>query len=164
MCAKSLQSCPTLCDPIDHSPPDSSVHGILQARILEWVSIPLSRVPSWPRDRTQVCRQILYCLSQGSLSDAIKDTIFIIFKVERIVSLSYELKSLEECLAHSQHLLFLLPKRLRAHTLESSRLEFESQHHHSWLFVTLYKLLNPFELAWFLIHKNGVTNVYLTEQ
>ena len=36
--AKSLQSCPTLCDPIDSSPPGSSVHGILQARILEWVA------------------------------------------------------------------------------------------------------------------------------
>ena len=36
MCAKSLQSCKTLCDPIDYSPPGSSLHGILQARILEW--------------------------------------------------------------------------------------------------------------------------------
>ena len=34
--AKSLQSCPTLCDPIDGSPPGSSVHGIFQARVLEW--------------------------------------------------------------------------------------------------------------------------------
>ena len=38
--AKSLQSCPTLCDPIDCSPPGYSVHGILQARILEWVAMP----------------------------------------------------------------------------------------------------------------------------
>ena len=37
--AKSLQSCPTLCDPMDCSPPDSSVHGICQARVLEWVAI-----------------------------------------------------------------------------------------------------------------------------
>jgi len=37
--AKSLQSCLTLCDPVDCSPPGSSVHGILQARILEWVAI-----------------------------------------------------------------------------------------------------------------------------
>ena len=41
--AKSLQSCLTLCDPMGHSPPGSSVHGILQARILEWVSAPFSR-------------------------------------------------------------------------------------------------------------------------
>ena len=40
--AKSLQSCPTLCDPIDHSPPGSSVPGILQARMLEWVAISFS--------------------------------------------------------------------------------------------------------------------------
>ena len=40
MCTKLLQSCPTLCDPMDYSPPGSSVHGILQARILEWVAMP----------------------------------------------------------------------------------------------------------------------------
>ena len=40
--AKSLQSCPTLCDPIDGSPPGSLVPGILQARILEWVAISFS--------------------------------------------------------------------------------------------------------------------------
>ena len=48
------QSCPTLCDPIDCSPPGSSLHGILQARILEWVAISFSRGSSQPRDRTQV--------------------------------------------------------------------------------------------------------------
>ena len=40
--AKSLQSCPTLCDPIDSSPPSSAVLGILQARTLEWVAISFS--------------------------------------------------------------------------------------------------------------------------
>ena len=40
MCAKSLESCPTLCDPINCSPPNSSVHGILQARILDWIGFP----------------------------------------------------------------------------------------------------------------------------
>ena len=48
------QSCLTLCDPIDCSPPGSSVYGILQARILEWVAISFSRGSSQPRDRTQV--------------------------------------------------------------------------------------------------------------
>ena len=43
MCVLSLQSCPTLCDPMDCSPPGSSVHGIFQGRILEWVSMPSSR-------------------------------------------------------------------------------------------------------------------------
>ena len=41
--AKSLQPCPTLCDPIDGSPPGSPVHGIFQARVLEWVAISFSR-------------------------------------------------------------------------------------------------------------------------
>ena len=60
------QSCPTLCDPVDCSPPGSSVHGISQARILEWVAMPSSRGSSPPRDRTHLCcipcigRQILY--------------------------------------------------------------------------------------------------------
>ena len=48
------QSCPTLCNPVDCSPPGSSVHGILQARILEWVAISFSRGSSQLRDRTQV--------------------------------------------------------------------------------------------------------------
>ena len=50
--AKSLQSCPTLCIPMHYSPPGSSVHGILQARILEWVAMPPSWGSSWPRDPT----------------------------------------------------------------------------------------------------------------
>ena len=45
---KVTKSCLTLCDPLDYSPPGSSVHGILQTRILEWVSVPFSR------DQTQV--------------------------------------------------------------------------------------------------------------
>ena len=48
------QSCPTLCDPMDCSPPGSSVHGILQARILEWVAMSFSRGSSQPRDWTWV--------------------------------------------------------------------------------------------------------------
>ena len=48
------QSCPTLCDPVDCSLPGSSVHGIFQARVLEWIAISFSRGSSQPRDRTQV--------------------------------------------------------------------------------------------------------------
>ena len=55
------QSCPTLCDPMDHSLPGSSVHGIFQARILEWVAISFSRGSSQPRDWTQVSRIIGRC-------------------------------------------------------------------------------------------------------
>ena len=50
----SAQSCPALSDPVDYSPPGSSVHGILQARILQWVAISSSRGSSQPRDRTHL--------------------------------------------------------------------------------------------------------------
>ena len=50
MCSKSLRPCPTLCDPMDYSLPGSSVRGILQGRILEWVTMPSSRGSSQPRD------------------------------------------------------------------------------------------------------------------
>ena len=49
-----IQSCPILCDPMDCGPPGSSVHGILQAKILEWVAISFSRRSSQLRDGTQV--------------------------------------------------------------------------------------------------------------
>ena len=52
--SKSLQSCPTLCNPMDCSLPGSSVHGILQIRMLESVALPSSRGSSWPRDWTYV--------------------------------------------------------------------------------------------------------------
>ena len=48
------QSCPTFCDSVNCSWPGSSVHGIFQARVLEWGAIAFSRSSSWPRDRTQV--------------------------------------------------------------------------------------------------------------
>ena len=57
--------CPTLCNLMDCSPPGSSVHGILQARILEWVAFSFSRGSSQPSDRTHVScigRWILFCL------------------------------------------------------------------------------------------------------
>ena len=64
--AKSLQSCPTLCDTMDCNLPGSSIYGILQARLLEWVAMTFSRGSSQPRDQTWVScgscigRQILF--------------------------------------------------------------------------------------------------------
>ena len=52
--AKPFQLCPSLCDPMDGSPPASTVPGILQARVLEGVAMPSSRGSSRPRDRTHV--------------------------------------------------------------------------------------------------------------
>ena len=64
MWALVTQSCLTLCDPVDCIPPRFSVHGILQARILEWIIIPFSKGSSLPRDQTwEHCRQFLYHLS-----------------------------------------------------------------------------------------------------
>ena len=59
--AHLLQSCLTLCDPMDCSPPGSFVHGILQARILEWVAMPFSRGSSPPKDGTQV--SCVFCIT-----------------------------------------------------------------------------------------------------
>ena len=56
MHTKWLHSCPTLFNPMGFSPPGFSVHGILQARILEWVAMLSSRGSSWPSDRTRIPR------------------------------------------------------------------------------------------------------------
>ena len=63
-CMLSLQSCLTLSDPMDCSLPGCSVHGILQARILEWAAMPSSRGSFPPRDQTQVSR---HCCTAGGL-------------------------------------------------------------------------------------------------
>ena len=60
--AKLLQSCPALRNPMDCSPPGSSVHGTLQARILECVAMPSSRESSWPRDQT--CVSYIPCIAR----------------------------------------------------------------------------------------------------
>ena len=66
LCAQLLQLCPALCDPRDWDPQRFSVHGILLARLLEWVVISFSRVSSQPRDQTRIfyvfctCRRVLY--------------------------------------------------------------------------------------------------------
>jgi len=65
-CAKSLQSCPTLCNSIHCSPPGSSVSGIFQARILEWVAISFSRGSSQPRDQTHI--SCVFCIRRWVLS------------------------------------------------------------------------------------------------
>ena len=64
------QSCLTLCDPMDCSPPGSSVHGILQARILEWVAMPSSGESSQPRDQIQVSRIAGRCFTLWATREA----------------------------------------------------------------------------------------------
>ena len=88
ICAKFLHSCPTLCDPMDCSPPSSSVQGILQARTLEWVAVPSSRGSSQSRDWTHVSyiscigRQVLYHqLHLGSPYYCLTSLIFVVFAI-----------------------------------------------------------------------------------
>ena len=64
VCAKSLQLYPILCDPMDCSLPGSSIKGILQASILEWVATSFSRESSWPTDQAQVSLQADSLLSE----------------------------------------------------------------------------------------------------
>ena len=60
-CCLVAKSCPTLCNPMDCSPPGSSVHGISQARVLEWVAMPSPGASSQARDQTRIsCLGILY--------------------------------------------------------------------------------------------------------
>ena len=65
--AKSLQSCPILCDPIDSSPPGSAVPGILQARTPEWVAISLGITKQW------ILQELVFLCSSDEFSAAVSD-------------------------------------------------------------------------------------------
>ena len=67
VCVLVAQSCLTVCNAMDYSPTSSSVHGILQSRILEWVAVPFSRGSSRPRDQTWIW-QIYSLLSEPMYS------------------------------------------------------------------------------------------------
>ena len=93
MCGQSLQSCLTLCDPMDCSTPGSSVHGILQPSILEWGAISSSSRSSQARD------QILTCCSSGTSGGSL--TSEPLGKADNVKT-GYYLKALTLCLAHTQ--------------------------------------------------------------
>ena len=61
------QSSPTICDPMNYSPPGSSVHGIFQARTLQQVAISHSRGSSWPRDQTHV--SCIFCIGRQIITE-----------------------------------------------------------------------------------------------
>ena len=69
VCAQSLQLCPTLFNTMDGSPPGSSVRVILQARILEWVAMPSSRVPPQAKNQTRV--SCISCIGSRSFTTSI---------------------------------------------------------------------------------------------
>ena len=66
MHAESLQLCPTLCDPMDSSPPGSPVHGIFQARIQEWVAISFSQ-SSIQNNKNDQCCLMIFFETRGSI-------------------------------------------------------------------------------------------------
>ena len=70
-CVLVVQSRPALCVALDGSPPGSSVHGILQASILGWVAISISRGSSWPRDRTHVFCIVGRCFTIWAMKKAL---------------------------------------------------------------------------------------------
>ena len=84
LCVLVAQSCLTLCDTMDRSPPGSSVHGILQARILGWVALPFSRGSSWPRDQTWVAPmagRLFYHMSHQESLLSISELLQILIKL-----------------------------------------------------------------------------------
>ena len=96
------QSCPTLCNPMDCIAPGSSVHGIFQARILEWIGTPFSRGSSQTRDWTQVA-----CIALHLPSEPWGKTYF----MHSIISISWSLLKLMsiELVMPSNHLIFCHP-------------------------------------------------------
>ena len=64
MYAESLQLCQTLCDPVDYSPSGSSVHGILQARILEWVGLPFPSPGDLPDPAIELMSVYISCIGR----------------------------------------------------------------------------------------------------
>ena len=91
-CVLITQLCPTLCDPVDCSPPGSSVHGIFWARIPEWVAISFSRGSFRPRNRTWVCciaGRFFYHLSYEGLSESCGHWAWLIALLQRNDTISH---------------------------------------------------------------------------
>ena len=82
MHVKVAHSCPTLCDPMDYT-----VHGILQARILEWVSFPFSREYSQPRDGTQVSHIAGGFFTRWATREALVKLICMFFSIVNVIQL-----------------------------------------------------------------------------
>ena len=95
VCAESLRSCPTLCDPVEYSPPGSSVPGISQTRILKWVVITFPRGSSQPRDQTWVSH--------------VAGRVFTIWASEQTLPVGKKRSKLK-CLSHTTAHLYLEPR------------------------------------------------------
>ena len=107
MCAKSLQSYLTLCDPTNYSPPGSSVHRILQARILEWVAVPSCGGTSWVRDPT--CVSWVSCILYHYCHHYMPNTALNTMRESRVRSLGREDPLEKEMATHSSSLAWKNP-------------------------------------------------------
>ena len=160
------QSCPTLCHPMNCSPSDSSAHGILQARILEWVAISFFRGSSWPRDRTLVSciagwwvtgkpRQKNVLGGKGKISSQ-RDIVLNFLKEEMYIydspSIVYCWWILEGFLKSSTHSL-LHEYNLFDHVYES--IEILSSHSYKWIDSTFYSLWSQVWQNWFKFNSSG---------
>ena len=107
VCVLLIQSCLTICKPVDYSLPGSSVHVILQARILEWTAIPFSRGSSRPTDWTQVSsisgRIFTVCFTIWATQEALQ-VIPLQCKSDHVTSLHKALMALHLILIKTQHL------------------------------------------------------------
>ena len=134
------QLCPTLCDPMDDSPPGSSVYGISQARILEWVAIPFSRGSSLPRDWTQVScfAGRIFTIWATHLSMTMSISVFLLYNRLFMLSSSYGKKKKKKYTP-----VFLPGKFHGQRSLGSQRVGHDSAtdcthtHTHTHLFVLL---------------------------
>ena len=160
ICTESLPSCLTLCNPIDYSPPGSSVHGILQAIILEWVSRPWSKGSSQPRDWTHI--SYVSCLGNLVLYHWVTRHNVSLKRRHLLKILSRGLKVHRH--SHlsrptSLHVLQLCPHHLstlRLHSIPAPLL----LHRCAWLFPLLFLC---FQWAALSLHLAGVPNSWATD-
>ena len=140
------RSCLTLCNPMDCSLPGSSVHGILQARILKWIAMPSSRGSSWLRAWTQV-----FCIGRQNLCHWVTweayiyiDIYFIFFSI--IAYSRFE----KEMATHSSLLAWRIPWREEPRGPESMG---SQRVRHDWVAHAYSKLLNRvlWALAYYLV-------------
>ena len=114
--AKSLQSCPTLCDPIDSSPPGSSVPGILQARTLEWVAISFSNAWKWKVKVKSLSHEWLFEIPWTAAYQAPPSMGFSRQEYWSGVPLPSRLYLFPHCQKHSSHWLPLVLSSFRTQT------------------------------------------------
>ena len=101
------QLCSTLCNPMNCSPPGSSVHGILQARILEWEAIPFSRGSSQPRDQTSVSCIGRWILYQCATWEAQRNHCFMSVSAFIRLHFFFFFKNIHHCIPDAQQYLWI---------------------------------------------------------